>query len=1234
MIEAVQVKENSDEVEDDMGEVDDEIKEGLGQDGLRGDPQGEDESEEPDVKKNRIVHTPTRMEVEDHERTHCPFKPWCRHCVKGRGTNAQHRRKADVENEEGDHKVPRVSMDYFFMSKRDEDAKENPLIAMVDESTGERYARAAGQKGIGSNGEQDWLIKDMVEELRAWGHAGGTGGHIILKSDGEPAVKSLRDAVGKYLGGRVVPENPPKGESQSNGRIEETVKTIRGYAKVLKSQIEEEAKIKLDGTDVIVQWIVRWAAMLPSRFLKGKDGKTAFQRRRGRKCEIPTEKMGEKVWYKELKGKDDTKGKFETDWKEGLWLGHARSSNEIVIGTREGVVRAWAIRKMPREEQWDGELIKGMKGTPARPNPATSSPTIPVTIHFEEKMIEDDADEKKKARKEDKPRGVYIMGWMLQEFGYTDDCPACRAKRAGLSNHKLHTEVCRKRIEEALAKDEKGKQTIERADERWMHWTASKIEKDDKKSQQEEAAKEKVQNSVTVGTPAPPHGPIIEPHEAEQEEEKGAAKDEESPQEEKEVDEDKNVPVPDDVAEEVEKPKRSHEGEPEVERKKLRAGKIGADMKRVLENMDMEHEKRQKIMRDKRPRDDHADEESGGFPQLANVPIHRLPSHLPPAKKFREDELAEDALLQLHPAVTKKASKETEAKAIMKLMKVKHKDDVEWDRGRRGEKDNSHEEMEKQLMEAWDDITGRELNAREVQKARMTEIGYAINKKVWTKISRAEAKRRGWKIVKTRWIDINKGDDANPVYRSRLVAKEFNNQDAEGLFAGTPPLEALRILMSRAATRRKDGQKSVIMINDVSRAFFEAPMQRHLCVELPEDTMSSEDRRRDVVGLLNQSLYGTRDAAANFQKEVAKYMEKNGFRRGRYNPCTYHHAEKQLACLVHGDDFVTVGSRFNCDWLRGKLEMRFEIKTKIVGAGDDEVKEERILNRVIRITDDGWEYEADQRHADIIIKEMNLQDAKGVASPGEDDKRWQEEEDHIKLDGNEARKYRGLVARANYLALDRPDIQFSTKEVCRGMCHPSKGDLRKLRRLARYLVTSPRQVIKYEFQNTVGELTSFTDSDFAGCRKTARSTSGGIVMAGTHFLKSWSSTQKTVALSSGEAELTALVKCSCETIGILQLMQDWGYMLESQIYVDSSAAIGVVSRRGAGKLRHVRVGQLWVQEKAESGELQYRKVRGDQNPSDALTKPLTGKEVERYMAMMNIEKRSGRAQKGLEVTAG
>ena len=138
-------------------------------------------------------------------------------------------------------------------------------------------------------------------------------------------------------------------------------------------------------------------------------------------------------------------------------------------------------------------------------------------------------------------------------------------------------------------------------------------------------------------------------------------------------------------------------------------------------------------------------------------------------------------------------------------------------------------------------------------------------------------------------------------------------------------------------------------------------------------------------------------------------------------------------------------------------------------------------------------------------------------------------------------------------------------------------------------------------------------------------------MVNRHWIKSWSSTQKTIALSSGEAELTALVKCSCEVIGILQLAADLDEEREGHVYVDSTAALGVVHRKGAGKLRHVRVGQLWVQEKQEQGELRYRKVKGTENPADALTKAMTRGEMEKYLSMLEIETRMGRADKGLHM---
>ena len=99
--------------------------------------------------------------------------------------------------------------------------------------------------------------------------------------------------------------------------------------------------------------------------------------------------------------------------------------------------------------------------------------------------------------------------------------------------------------------------------------------------------------------------------------------------------------------------------------------------------------------------------------------------------------------------------------------------------------------------------------------------------KVWKKIPRRMAKEKGWRIIKSRWLDINKGDDANPKYRSRSVGKECNDKAVDRLFAATPPLEALRLLISWAAscgvTPLGDTariKEKCVLIADVSRAFF------------------------------------------------------------------------------------------------------------------------------------------------------------------------------------------------------------------------------------------------------------------------------------------------------------------------------------------------------------------------------------------------------------------------------
>ena len=140
------------------------------------------------------------------------------------------------------------------------------------------------------------------------------------------------------------------------------------------------------------------------------------------------------------------------------------------------------------------------------------------------------------------------------------------------------------------------------------------------------------------------------------------------------------------------------------------------------------------------------------------------------------------------------------------------------------------------------------------------EIGYVRKHGVYKSVKRSSVPA-GVKVIQVRWIDINKGDEEKPDIRSRLVAKDFKAEERPELFAATQPTEAMRIIISEAATLGS-GEK-IIMINDVRRAFFYAKALKPMWIELPEEDYTEEDRKEDRVGLLEMSLYGTRDAAKN-----------------------------------------------------------------------------------------------------------------------------------------------------------------------------------------------------------------------------------------------------------------------------------------------------------------------------------------------------------------------------------
>ena len=120
-------------------------------------------------------------------------------------------------------------------------------------------------------------------------------------------------------------------------------------------------------------------------------------------------------------------------------------------------------------------------------------------------------------------------------------------------------------------------------------------------------------------------------------------------------------------------------------------------------------------------------------------------------------------------------------------------------------------------------------------------------------------------------------------------------------------------------------------------------------------------------------------------------------------------------------------------------------------------------------------------------------------------------------------------------------------------------------------------------------------------------------------------TQVTVSLSSGEAELYALVKGAGQALGMVSLLADLGYAVDARVHSDSSAAIGITNRKGLGKLRHLNVQFLWVQDKVRDKSFTLHKVPGERNVADLMTKYLDEKTMDKHLDALGFVKLEGRS---------
>ena len=301
-----------------------------------------DDGAEEDCGPKRVAPDPgmpTQSEIDDHNVDHLPFRSWCVPCVEGKATGEQHRCGGPVGQ------VSRFAFDYMFITKdkvvpRDELTEEDEknilmkILVAKDSRSRAIFAHVVRRKGVD---EEGYAVKRLAEDIEWLGYT-----RIILKSDGEPAIvrllkETLRvaktvvtDQDKAVVMDQVTQEHPPRYDSRSNGSVENGVRLVKGHLRTMKSCPEMKIRKKIPEQHPLMSWLVEHTAWLLTVRLRGEDGKTAYERVRGRPFTKRLTDFGEEVLYKlPSKGPEaDARGTLEPRWKRGCMLGFSRSTNE------------------------------------------------------------------------------------------------------------------------------------------------------------------------------------------------------------------------------------------------------------------------------------------------------------------------------------------------------------------------------------------------------------------------------------------------------------------------------------------------------------------------------------------------------------------------------------------------------------------------------------------------------------------------------------------------------------------------------------------------------------------------------------------------------------------------------------------------------------------------------------------------------------------------------------------
>ena len=456
--------------------------------------------------------------------------------------------------------------------------------------------------------------------------------------------------------------------------------------------------------------------------------------------------------------------------------------------------------------------------------------------------------------------------------------------------------------------------------------------------------------------------------------------------------------------------------------------------------------------------------------------------------------------------------------------------------------------------------------------------------------------------IRTQWVFKLKFKDGVPHrFKARLVARgDQQTMDSYGsTFAPTSRWPTIRSFLALANQHDMDMRHL-----DVKTAFLipELPPEERVFIQVPEGVTGVPAGH---VLELRKSMYGLKQAAAAWNKNIDKTLKNLGFVASEADPCLYLRFDARgvlrAMLLLYVDDILLAGAPNDVAKMIEAVAQHYDITDDgepsfFLGAS---ITRDR-RNRTISISQEAYVNKILQRFhmegcvpSDSPAGERRL--SKDMCPQSEEEQRFMN-----------SVPYRQAVGALLYLSVvSRPDISQAVAQVAQFNANPGKAHWSAVKRIIRYVAGTAARSITFRHQSSFS-LVGYSDSDDAGCPDTAKSTSGFIFFFGGAPVSWRSRKQKVVTLSSCESELVALSEASREVVWIRKLFaQIYSRVLPPTfIFEDNDCARKIAEQpKFSDKTKHIKRKYFYVQAQVASGEMNVRRVDTKINLADIFTKP-------------------------------